>query len=92
MNARRKRRLLRTFLQLVERGELEQPHWDEVCHKLETQVNKGDRDIIELVQKMRRISRTSQIRQGKTEAVLIVLEEFIVKVIAETIRRSMRGY
>ena len=92
MNTRRKRRLLRAFLQLVEDGELEQPYWDELCDKLETQANKGDRDIIEILQKMRSIFETSQIRQGKMKAVIIVLEEFIVKVIAETIRRSMRGY
>lgn len=84
MNARRKKALLSMFLQLVEDGELDQAYWDEVCDRLEIQANRGNGEVTELLQKIRRMLKTSQIRQGKMRAVLKVLEEFLVQVLAET--------
>ena len=92
MNARRKRRLLGVFLKLVEDGELDYAYWDELCEKLEIQASRGNPEVSEFLQKIRRLSETSQIRQGQVIAVREVLREFLVQVLAEISVRLVKGY
>lgn len=87
MNARERKKLLHNFLKLIENGELNEKCFDELVEKLAIQHKKGDGAVIELLDKLDRIHRTTKKGRGKIAAIRMVVEEFIAKVIAETINR-----
>ena len=92
MNSRQKRKLLRGFLKLIETRGLNEKCYDEVVQILASQFEKRDGAVIELLDKLSRIYKTPERKNNKLKAAGVVIEEFIVKVIAEIVIRSSRGY
>jgi len=92
VNARQKKKLLRRFLNLIGNHELNEKDYDELVQKLETELEKRDGAVIELMEKLNKIYKNSNRRNNKIKAAGIVIEEFIAKIIAETITRETRGY
>lgn len=90
MNSRQKKKLLRCFLNLVETGELDETFYEELVDKLAIQVERGDGAVIELLYKMNKIYETSKTRNERMKAVGTVIQEFIVKVLAEYITRMSK--
>ena len=92
MNARRKQKLLRDFLKLIENRKLNEKDYEELIQKLGTEVKKGDGAANKLNVELSKIYMNPNRRNSKIKAVGIVIEEFSAKVIAETITRITRGY
>ena len=92
MNARRKRKLLRSFLSLIENRELNEKDYAELIQKLEKEYKKRDGAVEVLIEKLSKIYKKPDKRNNKIKAIRIAVEEFSAKVIAETITRVTRGY
>lgn len=91
MNARRKRKLLLDVFSLIENRELTENDYTEIVQKLEREFKKGDVAVKVLRDRLSKIYKNPN-KRNKIKAVRIAIEEFFVKVIAETIIRGTRGY
>lgn len=81
--------MLCSIFNLIEKEELSEKEWEEVFDKWSTQLRQNNGDLKELHFDTYRISKK---QTNRVRAVGILVEEFVVKTLAETAVRWIRGY
>lgn len=79
-------------MKLIEKGKLTEKEYNELLLKLAIQFKYKDEAVFFMSGSMKSIKDSIKSKKEKMKAIGLVVEEFVAKIIAETIVRGSRGY